>query len=210
MWQPWDTRSWPHTEQEEQAFIAAVKADPNARRSVRYDRAHITTLLNALRTGLTVEELLVRTPGLDLAVLRASYDHVETLRRQSQQAWLRLVEDLSSAPPSAFGAAGKLLPVPVAKLQGTSALVSDTMLGASARALGIRVDQMTTTALLIEAALAGPELTIRQAQALGRRLYDLRNPGYWADPYFLPQRVGHLVPARVARLLDEPWRPPVS
>jgi hypothetical protein len=56
---------------------------------------------------------------------------------------------------------------------------------------------------LQELELTSGELTGVEAVRQGRVLYDPFGNGLWSHPYFLPYRIGVLVPSRVKDLLGE-------
>lgn len=212
IWQLWPGRNWPCTAEEEAQFVADMRARAEAnpapaskrKNAPAFDRNDVTAMINALRCGLTCADLLERAPGLKPHRIMAAYDEIERLRAQSVNAWHSLVADptLESLVDWA-AAASVLLPTPVRNLLPAAAAMDAEAMSDRVTKVAERVDAVTTQAVQVEKVLAGLEAPSAQGIAIGRMLYDPYDPSLWADPHFLPPRVGTLMPLRLADLLGE-------
>lgn len=203
VWHLWPGRHWPASAQEERAFVddlAALAGEP-ARAAARYD---ITAVLNALRCGVTVPELLTYAPGSDPACLLAAYRDLEGRRVASVNAWYALREDPSYSALTEHGpAAGLLLPAPVKRIVSISGIVSAPTLARVIAQEDADVSRALRSAAQVEADLARRTPPDECGVALGAILHNPIQPGLWGHPYYLPPRVGTLSPLRVADLLGE-------
>jgi hypothetical protein len=206
IWHLWPGRHWPLLQSEEAQFVADLTQRAGTRRTA-FDRGNLTAVLNSLRCGLSVDELFNVAPGLDPAGLLVAYQWVDTLRATSADAWKAIVAAPTLATVTTHGhEAAKLLPVPVRRMMATAEHVNAELLAAAAREAALRIAHTTTRAMLIESKLAHHTPPSPPAVDLGRLLYDPYEPQLWGDPYFLPDRVGSLMPLRVADLLGEARR----
>lgn len=212
VWQLWPGRNYPCTAAEELQFVADLrdaaelsrpKGESKKRRQT-IDRGDITSLMNALRCGLSWGELTQRAPGLKAHRLLAAYDEVDRLRLQSVNAWNALVEDGGlEAIVNWAQAAAVLMGTPVRRVQPGSHETDDYTLRERVIAVNDKVVATNRRAERIESILDEGRCNAREAVELGRLLYDPYDPSLWADPYFLPTRVGALMPLRLADLLGE-------
>jgi hypothetical protein len=212
VWQLWPGRNYPCTAAEEATFVrdlreAAEKSRPkgeNKKRRAVVERGDITSVMNALRCGLTFEELSKRAPGLKAHRLLAAYEEVDRLRLQSVNAWVELCEDGGlEAIVNWSQAASVLMGTPVRRVSPNSPEVSDKTLREQVRVVQEKVAAVGKRAERVEFILDEKRCSAREAVELGRLLYDPYDPSLWADPYFLPGRVGTLMPLRLADLLGE-------
>ncbi|MFN3255961.1 MAG: hypothetical protein ACE37B_09710 [Ilumatobacter sp.] len=201
-WMPWAGSRRPATTREEAAFRASLDALAGTG-TAEVRRRDITAVLNALRCGLTVDQLLERAPGLDATRLRAAYDHLDALRVDAADAWRDIVADPT---PDVFDlrapVAGTMLPRLVFVLEGiaqSSPFEFADVVGQLDEAVRAADDAATA----VEARLATVGDDRDEAILVGRLLYDPDGSGIANWPTYCPRRVGTLSPARVAALLGE-------
>ena len=109
-WLPWSSSGAISTASREREFIAELthRAGGVADESTRSD---ITAVLNALRGGLTIDQLFANAPGLRPERLYGAYERLEALRREASAAWSAIVADPGWATP---------MPGPIAKSAPTA------------------------------------------------------------------------------------------
>lgn len=207
LWQVWDGRHWPLTAHEEEVFRQDL-AQRSRSRLVKVSRSDVTAVLNALRCGLSVDELLTAGPGLVPSRLHAGYELLLGRLAATHQAWRKIVEvPTSSTLASNKYVASLVLPEAVRRL-----VVEDRSPQVSALAREVGVVREKIEASWREASRKEAELALcapgLEAVELGRKLYDPLagrglggEPCLWAADYYLPVRVGTLMPERVRRLL---------
>jgi hypothetical protein len=205
-WQLWPGRNWPLTAAEEAQFEADLLEVANGRKKRRLTvtRGEITAVCNAMRCGLTVEELLKRAPGIKPTVLLAAYDMLEKLRLRSVNAWEQIVEQRTLESVVDHGYAARVLvPWGVGVVAAEVADASDEEISRRVDRVLARVAQTHEFADEIEAKIAQCDAPSAVGIELGRVLYDPYDPGVWDRSEFIPNRVGVLTPRRLARMLDE-------
>jgi hypothetical protein len=207
LWHVWPARHWPSSAPEETAFLAALEQaatglDPA--QVLPFERGDLTTVLNALRNGMHLDELVAVAPGVRPDRLLSAYRHIDTLRRRSVTSFVALCDRVDEHTTLEHGPhAALLMPVPtyrlIASLHDEPGDRRDTERG------GIRaaVDAVVHEARRHEQDLCSGRVDGDDAVRLGRVLYDPFGGGIWSNPYYLPDRVGALVPARVRDLLGE-------
>jgi hypothetical protein len=209
LWSPWGNSSRPSTAAEETAFIARLRRlalDQRDGGRVPYARHHITALITGLRNAVQADDLLAKAPGLRAPVLVAAYDAVEASRREAARAWQMLVatptaDMLEDVGPLAAG----LLPVVISRLNALRLRrpADAPVLGRVVARINDEIRGTQCRALELEAMMqAEPENSSASAR-VAELLYDGCGDGIWSDGTFLAPRVGTLIPARVASLLDE-------
>jgi hypothetical protein len=197
---PWKNTGRPATPAREHAFVADLRfvATDSGRPHRRMDT---TAVLNALRGGLTLDQLLEIVPGLQPDRLLGAYAALEAKRAASERAWSAIVEDptpdvLAQHAP----AASRLLPAPVASLVEIAA--------ASAGGLGDAVDVAARAVRAVQTRIRRLEWELdhpsgtEPSPSLDELRFDHIRCAY-ADGSYLPTRVGALMPARAAALLSE-------
>jgi hypothetical protein len=200
--QPWQrSRTWPCSADEEATFVVTL----NRRATTPthdFDRRDVTSLVTALRSGLTADELLDLARGLKPARLVAAYNELDRRRCISADAWRVLSQDGTAAaleryiPHAALllrGIAGQVVR-DVQRTGDVSRVVADA---------AARIDRSTNDVLALEHQLGLDTTTARRAKEIGAMLNDGHETGAWNWAAFLPSRVGSLVPLRVAALLGE-------
>lgn len=200
MWLPWRCRNWPSTPAEEHRLVVELAhlADPDA--TDRHTRSDVTAVLNALRGGLTADQLLEKVPGLPPHRLLAAYRDLEQRRAAAADAWYAIVNDRTSETLRAHAAAaGALVPVLIERLHATAALGPDAYRTTVAR-LASYVEATHRNIAEIETALG---LWPERAVEFGERLYNPYGDALTNRVDHLAQRVGTLIPTRVATLLGE-------
>lgn len=212
IWQLWPGRNWPCTAVEEAQFVEDLKAKVDSsstvavkrRSGAAFDRNDVTALMNSLRCGLTCDDLLTRAPGLKPDRLLHAYVEIDRLRAQSVAAWDAIVEERTlEALVDWSAAASVLLSTPVRALLPAAATMDDEAMFERVQRIADRVAVVSARALTLEESLNAAVSPDPQAIAVGRMLYDPYDPSVWGDPYFLPPRVGVLMPLRLADLLGE-------
>jgi hypothetical protein len=205
-WQLWPGRNWPTTAAEELVFEAVLveRAGGRKKRKLTVARSEVTAVCNALRCGLTADELFAKAPGMKPASLLAAYDMVEKLRVRSVGAWEHIVEarTLESIVDHGY-AARVLVPWGVMTAAHDAADTSDDEIAKRVAVALVEINKVSAQAHEIEAMLAQCEAPSAVGVELGRVLYDPYYPGLWDRSGFVPTRVGVLTPRRLARMLDE-------
>ena len=204
MWHVWPGQWWPMLPTQEAEFISELETLAGDRIATRVERDDVTALLNALRCGTSVEQLLVAAPGVHPGRLVASYRFLERHRAASEQAWLAIEADPTPATLHEMAAlAGRLLPVPMHRiLSARDHALAERVTEAIAEATS-QVHRQRVLAKGLEAVLEQHKETTEAGIEIGARLYNPMNPGVYGDAYFLPDRVASLSPVRVADLLGE-------
>lgn len=201
-WMPWIGRNRLATPHEEAEFVDGLAAMTGATSST-FRRSDVTAVLNALRCGLTVDELLDRAPGLCPGRLFAAYCELDRRRGEANLAWTSItiagrVEVFREQREDA----GKLLPTLVTRLDEV-AVESPTEFDLVLLQLAAAVASTGAAARRIERVIEAAPTDSERAVELGRVLYNHTGAGLTGRPDFLPHRVGALVPTRVAALLGE-------
>jgi hypothetical protein len=200
--QPWlGGRTWPCSSDEEAMFVSVLNQLATAP-TVDFDRRDVTSLVTALRSGLTAEALLGMARGLKPARLLAAYRELDRRRSISAGAWCSLSQEGTAVALERFAPVAALL------LRGTvGQVVRDAHRTGDASQViadaATRVDRATNDVLALETQLTLGTTTVGRAQEIGTMLNDGRETGAWNWATFLPSRVGSLVPLRVAALLGE-------
>ncbi len=199
---PWSTFGRIATATEEATFVAELERQCGGT-AAAHRRSDVTALLNALRGGLTVDQLLDQAPGLLAARLFGAHSSLETLRRESEAAWSSIVETPTMRSLDAHGPeAATLLPVPVERLRRIAAMSPNALgheVARCARAITVARDSVRR----IETELDRGLLDAGRADQLSRALFDQHGDCALSNDHHLPERVGGLVPTRVAALLRE-------
>jgi hypothetical protein len=217
LWQLWSGRHWPLTVQEEVDLVADLEAR-TTRHTRTFERGDITAVLNVIRLGLSIDELLAQAPGAKPARLLAGYRALDAKRTAALASFHQLCENPTKAVLARHGArASTLLPVPTfriaAALQAHLAEPSDVFAASQLTSTVDKVRDLCTHAgaavILEERLLTTLTATPRtaeidyRAQLVGRNLYNPYEECLWSAQFYLPRRVGDLVPTRVADLLGE-------
>lgn len=205
LWHIWPARHWPASHLEEEAFVAdltAAAAMPDDK-IYRSERGDLTTVLNALRNGMSYEELLRVAPGVAPKRLLSAYRDIDRLRSESMEAFASLVDQPTLESVDRFAAAAtRLLPVPTFVIK--SAIVNTpSEISRTISSVRDQVKFAMDIAAEYEDDLRSNKLSDLDRIRLGRVLYDPFSGGVWSYPYYISPRVGTLVPARVRDLLDE-------
>lgn len=183
--------------------MIAIAACSDAAPGPDFTRTEVTALVNALRGGLDAIDLLRRAPGLVPGRLVAAYEHLEHERATSAAAWEAIVADPTPTvvlQNAAFAA--RLLPVVVVEL-AEYARRNDPQLARRVQLAAREVARVAAVARRLEGWMDDPVPHSMDATEVGRLLFDLEGPGLWSHNFFLPPRVGALVPVRLAALLGE-------
>jgi hypothetical protein len=206
LWKVWPGREWPASSAEEQALIAdlhvrAAGVAPAGGLEPR--RGDITALLNALRCGLEAPDLFARAPGLRPARLIAAHDALDAKRRAAVGAWHLIVSTPSVECVATWGdTAAALVPVVIGRLRDVRA--SDRAeLEAVVAACAADIDRVGRLAASVEQDMSDPAVPPRRRTGLAALLFAGAGSGLWHHECYLAQRVGSLVPVRVAALLGE-------
>lgn len=200
IWLPWRCRNWPVTPAEEHRFVVELAQHADHVIAETCTRSDITAVLNALRGGLTADELVDKVPGLPPSRLLAAYRDLESRRSAAAAAWHALVADGTPAGLRRLGGdAAVLVPVLVDRLAATITHGEATYRTTLER-LAAYVEETNRNVGEIETALA---LWPDRAVELGARLYNPFGDAITNRVDHLARRVGLLTPNRVAALLGE-------
>lgn len=212
VWSPWGQRGLPGSAAFEAAFLdrlqTLVAEDPRDLGLVPegYQRHHVTALITALRDSVTADQMLQRAPGLHGAVLLRAYNGVEQRRTEAALAWNMIVSTPSVATIAHAGwLATRLVPAAMSHVHAFVRRNPGDAHGLAQAVGRINGEIQVTNALAadLEAALAAENIPRSTAQQIGDLLYDRYGEGIWSRSTFMSTRVGTLVPARLATLLDE-------
>lgn len=201
VWLPWTDPGPIATSQHERVFVAEL-AEISGGPASTHSRSDVTAVLNALRGGLSVRRLLESAPGLRPERLHRAYDVLEDRRAGSAAAWAAIVrEPTVEGLHRHGGVAARLVPVLVHRLLET-ADVDPGLLPEVARRLARSVEDVRRLAADIELEM-NRHTDPSMAMAISRALYDPTSDCVFGRVEHLPERVGALMPTRVAALLDE-------
>lgn len=201
-WMPWAAGTRPNTTREEAAFLKRLGDMANSRRG-EHTRSDITAVLNALRCGIFLDDLLVRAPGLQVERLYSAYLALDQLRQHSEAAWSSIASTPTVDAVLEFGPeAGKLVPALVSHLYWVIDAAPDSLREVVGQMAG---DVYATSRCVrsIEDALQTSAGDPSRRASLGRLLYDPTGRGATSRPDFVAGRLGTLVPTAVAALLGE-------
>jgi hypothetical protein len=200
LWLPWRCRNWPSTPAEEHRFVVELShlAEPGA--SGLHTRRDTTAVLNALRGGLSADELIRQVPGLPAHRLLAAYRDLDGRRSAAVTAWDAIVADGTEAGLREHGAAAAaLVPVLVDRLWAVLTIGPDAY-RTTVDKLASYVEATDRNVAELETAMAiWPE----RAVDLGVQLYNPYGDAVTNRVDHLARRVGTLTPNRVAALLGE-------
>jgi hypothetical protein len=205
LWHIWPARHWPASHIEEETFIADLTSAASMPEDKIYksERGDLTTVLNALRNGMSYEELLRVAPGVAPKRLLSAYRDIDRRRSVSMEAFASLVDQPTMESVEKFATlANRLLPVPTFVIK--SAIMNSP--NEIHRTISLVRDQIKASmdlAASYEEDLQSTALSDLDRVRLGRSLYDPFSGGVWSYPYYISPRVGTLVPARVRDLLEE-------
>jgi hypothetical protein len=201
-WMPWIGGTRANTTIDEASFVMRLNDLARERRG-EHQRSDTTAVLNALRCGVDVDDLLDRAPGLQVDRLLAAYIALDRLRFRAESAWMEIVDAGTADALHQRGCeAGKLVPSLIGQLHAVASERPDELAGTIAM-MATSVRAATSCVLAIEQALHESVGDQEGRARLGRLLYDPEAPGATSRPDFVPRRVGTLVPTRVAALLGE-------
>ncbi len=200
---PWVDARRPSTAAEERRFRDRLfdMSSPAPVHEVR--RADITALLTALRSGLDVEQLLARAPGLRPARLATAYDLLDSRRAASVSAWQSIVASTSADALDEHGdLAAMLVPRAVALLIAARRLGADSY-ARTLDELGHATRVAARTADDLEARYATLARDDDQSAATVGGLLCAPDGSAMAERFdYLAARVMMLSSMRVAALLD--------
>lgn len=206
LWQLWPGRHWPFTPQEESALVDELRSyegDP-----IAFDRGDITAVLNMIRLGINFAAVRIPAPGLQPQRLLSAYTYLESRRLESSNAFEALLanpvlESLNSNSPLAR----RLVPIPTFWIERAIKSESPTAPAQVADYVQQEVRAMAAAVALEEHKLGDNPPTegdrCDEFVSIGRVLYNPYDECLWARPFYLPSRVGSLMPPRVADLLGE-------
>lgn len=207
---PWAVRGRIATTADETAFVADLtdRAARDGRRdAIGHRRSDVTALLNALRGGLTVDQLLGEAPGLQPQRLLDAHATLEAARRDSVAAWRAIVDAPTAEALAHHGpVAARLLPVVIDRLRRVAAMSPGALASEIARAHAA-IDATDDRVRRIEGELDGTPAGTARHDELARVLFDQHGECVFAHDAHLPARVGSLLPTRVAALLGEQATP---
>jgi hypothetical protein len=217
LWHLWPGRHWPASPKEEKAFVAELTKRTDAPAET-FERGDITAVLNILRLGLSLDEVLVVAPGLNLARLLGGYNYIARRRKTAADSFTHIIKHHTMSEINQHAEAASLL-VPVPTYRVVTAIRNYEESGrrpSDARLMNDtlkRVKDLVAVAVT-DATSAGDKLStmtsrgatdeqLTKAVRLGRTLYDPYDDCLWGAQFYLPTRVTDLVPGRVSDLLEE-------
>ncbi len=206
LWRVWPGREWPASGDEERALLADLElrapgAEPLTPIEAR--RGDMTALLNALRCGLDGPDLLGRAPGLRPERLIAAHAALDARRRQAVEAWRLIASTPTFETLATWGdTAAALVPVVIGRLRDIRN-VDTAELESLVTACAADIDRVGRLAASVERDMSDPGVPPRRRAALAGLLFGGAGAGLWHHECYLAQRVGSLVPVRVAALLGE-------
>jgi len=216
LWHLWPGRHWPASLQEETALLADLESRTK-RVNKKFERSDVTALLNILRLGLTIDEVLPYAPGLKFDRLLGAARHIEQLRTLATTALIELIDDPTEENIAHFAkTAAQVAPAPTYRIVTAVREYHDNPTPANAdrlekvvAAIDTLIDQAQTTADQLEAHLEAFSTSPRsedsdaKAVELGRALYDPYDECIWGSQFYIPRRLTDLLPYRVSDLLGE-------
>ena len=206
LWHIWPGRHWPASKAEEILFVKDLEkvATIGQNKIIKHERGDLTAVLNALRNGMTYEELLKVAPGIVPDRLLSAYRHIDKLRMVSINAFLSLLENPSKHTEHLHSQqASMLFPVPTFRLGAAINENNPKLLKKERLTVKEIYDSTAEKADELEKRLASGSLDDLESIRLGRVLYDPFGQSLWSHPFYSPSRVGTLVPSRVKDLLGE-------
>lgn len=200
LWNTWSGRGWPASSTEEAAFLAALREHP----ATDWDRDDLTFVITALRCGVTVTEMTAVAERIDLGRLHAAYLAIDTLRAESVNALVTLLDATGDDALLAHGMkAARLVPAVVGRLVLAAAGSSPRGLADEITHVRQRMARAAQDAHAAEERLAAHGNNPPLARRLASELHDPIGHSRWADPYYVPRRVGDLSPGRIRDLIGE-------
>ena len=206
LWRVWPGREWPASGDEERALLAGLELrapGTEALAPTEARRGDMTALLNALRCGLDAADLLGRAPGLRPDRLIVAHAALDARRREAVAAWQRIASNPTPESLATWGdTAAALVPVVIARLHDLGD-VDSAELQSLVAACAADIDRVGRLAASVEHDMSDPGVPPRRRAALAALLFGGAGAGLWHHECYLAQRVGSLVPVRVAALLGE-------
>lgn len=195
---PWSGHGIPATATAERRFVDELRHLVGDR-STTHQRLELTVLMTALRSGVSLAELLGQAPGIDPRRLLAAYRAVEERRSLAEHAWDAIAADPRPETFDLFRiSATPLLPVLLSSLAemrvDAERFVDDLSAAIDA------VASTTARVLALEACL-DEDLDVNRQRELGAVLHDIGGNCAWNVPTYLPVRVGTLMPVRLDALI---------
>jgi len=207
LWQLWPGRHWPFSAKEEKALLAELKnagGDP-----VDFDRGDVTAVLNMIRLGISFAEVREPAPGLQAQSLLSAYHYLDERRMQSVNSFEALLANPTEETLALHERySSRLVPIPTFWVSRTIREAEDPAPMQVARYVHQEVHALETAALTVEHLLeidppAEGDPRREEYVSIGRTLYNPYDECLWDRPFYLPPRVGTLMPTRVADLLEE-------
>jgi hypothetical protein len=210
LWRVWPGREWPASGDEELALLADLERRAPGAESlapIEARRGDMTALLNALRCGIDAPDLFDRAPGLRPDRLIAAHAALDARRREAVEAWRLIASTPTSECVAAWGdTAAALVPVVIGRLR--EARDHDhAELESLVAACASDIDRVGRLAASVERDMSDAGVPPRRRAALAGLLFGGAGAGLWHHECYLAQRVGSLVPVRVAALLGENTQP---
>jgi hypothetical protein len=197
---PWTGPGVPATAEDERRFIDELRELAGGR-STDYRRLELTVMMTALRSGLTVEQLLDQAPGIDPRRLFAAFRSVEERRSLAEHAWDAIAGDPSPETFDLFRiSAAPLLPVLISNL--AIARRDEERFECAVEAAVVAVAETGERVLALENRLADDRDVTRRLE-LSAVLYDVGGQCAWNLATYLPVRVGTLMPVRLDALIGD-------
>lgn len=210
VWTAGPFRGWPSSVGEEHTFIEQAYEDCDA--DTLYEtpltRGDLVTLTVSLREGADYQKLREFLPGVTPEGLVVAYEHLDSERVASLEAWNCITSNLTyTSVIRNAGSAARILPATVGRLlihmqEGKEEL-------GFVRSIQYFEDAMredTRFALKIEKELQDPRYSDGKKLKLGEELFHPERECAWISPYYVPRRVTDLSPERVNAIMGEDIR----
>jgi hypothetical protein len=200
---PWSTAQRPATARDERRFVEELRRRAGSP-AAEHRRGDLTVVLNALRGGLAVDDLLDMAPGAVPGRLLAAYHDLDARRSASVEAWGEIVADPSlRALERHAPVAAALAPILVDRVRSAALIGTDALADVVER-FDARVVEQRLAVWRLELVLDKSSRTDADAISIGQLLYDGSPDCLAARDDFLADRVGLLSPTRVTALLRLP------
>jgi hypothetical protein len=205
LWQSWPGPGYPSTKKQEEELISQIKNLVDLKGPVQWSRSDITNILSILRSGSTLKEVQEVAPGIVFGSLLAGYEHLDSLRKAAVTA---IEEGFVLAEEGEWSDAvgQEIFKISQPLCKDLKTLAKSRKLSADHRYDEIQlirknINATAKLALDIEDRLS--ELPKKELNKWVKRLYDPYGDGLWGSGYFIPKRIGVLVPLQVTLLLGD-------
>jgi hypothetical protein len=197
-WQLFKGSGWPMSIDAEEEFILDVTVAAKGVPSEGWERSDATMLLAALRTSASWDEVVDLLPGISAPSILGAYRHLEAGLKHASVGWSAITDNPACGETfeENSAAASLVLSAAVSKLATLPSGPRAQQIGKIIESAA-RIRQSVDT---IHTALEEVEEGCLEGIELGRLLFSVGSVCLYADPCFVPQRVGELSPLAVSVL----------